>query len=225
LQGNRAGSEAWRAARLAAVRLATAAPPFSLIVSSGRRPAERASLSSRAAARPSRGVHKHDSLQNSRSRNVTEFCTPRVQVVGGLIELKAGPARGSDVCQRRLQCSGRQGAQVARNFIGVGMLRKRGRTRKRRNPSPSADYEGVRLAFSGGDHGEKAALLPAVTPLDGEGPGLTALLRVAGLRQIPRSHPNRVADPLVLGQKDKVTGIRSGRLRRRRQSSPVTRSA
>ena len=40
----------------------------------------------------------------------------------------------------------------------------------------------VRLALSGGAHGEIAAVLPAVTPLGGEGPGWRGLLRVSGLR-------------------------------------------
>ncbi len=48
------------------------------------------------------------------------------------------------------------------------------------------------------DHGEKAALLPPVAPLGAEGASRTHLLRVSRLRQIPRSHPDRTADLLVL---------------------------
>jgi hypothetical protein len=48
------------------------------------------------------------------------------------------------------------------------------------------------------DHGEKAALLLPVAPLGAEGASWTHLLRVSRLRQIPRSHPGRTADLLVL---------------------------
>jgi hypothetical protein len=48
------------------------------------------------------------------------------------------------------------------------------------------------------DYGEKAALLSPVAPLGAEGASRTHLLRVSRLRQIPRSHPDRHADLLVL---------------------------
>ena len=48
------------------------------------------------------------------------------------------------------------------------------------------------------DHGERAALLLPVAPLGTEGASWTHLLRVSRLRQIPRSHPGRTADLLVL---------------------------
>ena len=67
------------------------------------------------------------------------------------------------------------------------------RSRRRGNNRP------VRLASSKrADDGEKAALLRPVAPLGAKGASGTRLLRVSRLRQIPRSHPDRTADLLVL---------------------------
>src|SRR5436190_11045739 len=56
----------------------------------------------------------------------------------------------------------------------------------------------ARLASSRSGHDEKAALLPPVAPLGAEGASRAHLLRMSGLRQIPRSHPGQPADLLVL---------------------------